>query len=181
MVSLDDEKAKHIADALGNETSKKILKFLADREASESEIASSLKMNLNTIEYNLNKLVKAGFVVKSKNFLWSEKGKKIEKYKLANKSILISPRASLAKSIVPVAVISAVFTYFIWFFTRANVQSNVPDVLTEKAASGIMAGSEAAGEIINSVSLSSLPVYVWFLFGALFALVVFLIINWRKL
>lgn len=179
MVSLDDEKAKHIADALGNNTSKKILKYLADRETSESQIASALKMNLNTVEYNLNKLVKAGFVVKAGKFFWSEKGKKIEMYKLANKSILISTRSTLAKSILPVAAITGLLAYIIYFFTGARQFAS--EEMISKGADEAVRVMTAAGEMTASSYFASIPTYMWFLLGAWLALVIFLIWNFKKL
>jgi len=117
-IGLDDDKAGHIAEVLKNKTCKKILDFLADtKEASEKDISDSLKMPINTIEYNLKKLIKGGFVVKTKNFFWSVKGKKIPMYKLARKHIIISPNKSLSlnylKSILPVIFALATIAIFI--------------------------------------------------------------------
>ncbi len=92
LMGLDDERAKDMAEVLGNKTCKKIIDFLAEtKEASEQDIATALGIPLNTTEYNLNKLKKSGLVVSSKNFFWSRKGRKIEMYQLAKKHIIISP------------------------------------------------------------------------------------------
>ncbi len=93
LVSLDDDSSKFLSEVLGNKTCKKIIDFLSERkEASEKDIADGLKIPLNTVEYNLGKLIKSGLVKKTSNFFWSVKGKKIPMYKLANKHIVISPR-----------------------------------------------------------------------------------------
>jgi uncharacterized secreted protein with C-terminal beta-propeller domain len=92
LMGIDDDRSKDIAEVLSNKTCKKILDHLSEaKEASEKEISDSLKMPINTVEYNLNKLIKSGLVEKTKNFFWSVKGKKIEMYKLAKKHIIISP------------------------------------------------------------------------------------------
>lgn len=107
MLDLDDENSKHIAEVIGNKTCKKIIDYLTDKkESSETEISESLKIPINTAEYNLNKLIRAGLIVKTKNFFWSVKGKKIDLYRLSRKHIIISPckRPSIKSlnSIVPV-------------------------------------------------------------------------------
>jgi len=107
------DEAGDIADVLKSKTSKKILDYLAEcREASEKDIADGLGMALNTIEYNLKKLIGSGLVKKTSNFFWSVKGKKIPTYKLARKHIVISPGKkpdlSVLKSILPVVLIAAI-------------------------------------------------------------------------
>ncbi|MBU0957730.1 MAG: beta-propeller domain-containing protein, partial [Nanoarchaeota archaeon] len=58
------------------------------------DISKGLSVPINTIEYNLQKLIKAGLVEKAKKHFWSVKGRKIDIYKLANKHIVISPKQS---------------------------------------------------------------------------------------
>ncbi|MCA9485686.1 MAG: helix-turn-helix transcriptional regulator, partial [Nanoarchaeota archaeon] len=91
-IDLNDPRAGKIADVLNSKTAKKILDLIADRgEMSGSDISNELDMPLNTVTYNLKKLVDAGLVGKSKKFFWSSKGKKMELYKVLNKQIIISP------------------------------------------------------------------------------------------
>ncbi|MDP2926063.1 MAG: beta-propeller domain-containing protein [Nanoarchaeota archaeon] len=117
MYGIDDERSKDIADVLGNKTCKKILNYLADiKEASEKDISDALNMPINTVEYNLKKLVKSGLVEKTKNFFWSVKGKKIQMYKLAKKHIIISPKSTRPnieklKTILPVVFIAAALLF----------------------------------------------------------------------
>ena len=111
LMGLDDEKAGSIAEILKSQTAKKILDFLGDiKEASEKDISDKLNMPINTVEYNLKKLVNSGLVDKSKNFFWSVKGKKISMYKLAKKHIIIGtkkPDVNYLRSILPVVLIAA--------------------------------------------------------------------------
>ncbi len=99
---LNDPRSGKIAEALSNKTAKKILHLLSEGELSGSEIAERLGAPLNTISYNLNKLVDAGLVERAKKFFWSSKGKRMEIYKLANKKIVISPRILTGRVIAPV-------------------------------------------------------------------------------
>jgi inhibitor of cysteine peptidase len=115
LMGMDD--AAEIADVLKNKTSRKILDYLADRkEASEKDIADGLNIPLNTVEYNLKKLISSRFVKKTGNFFWSVKGKKIPMYKLSRKHIVISPnkKPSLTalRSILPIILIAAILVAF---------------------------------------------------------------------
>jgi uncharacterized secreted protein with C-terminal beta-propeller domain len=121
LMGIDD--AGEVADVLKSKTSKRILDYLADeKEASEKDIADGLNMPINTVEYNLKKLIKAGFVKKSKNFFWSVKGKKIEVYKLARKHIIISPNKkkptmSYLKTLLPVMIAVLAIIALVALFT----------------------------------------------------------------
>ena len=69
LIDMDDKRSKKIAEVLGNKTSKKILDYLTDfSDKSEEDIAKALGLKINTIEYNLKKLLDAGLVEKTKNF-----------------------------------------------------------------------------------------------------------------
>jgi len=111
LIGLGDENSKNIAEVLSSKTSKKILDFLGDiKEASEKDIADGLGSPINTIEYNLKKLEKAGFIKKSPKFFWSVKGRKIPLYKLSNKHIIISPtrkpNLNYIKTLLPILFIA---------------------------------------------------------------------------
>lgn len=124
MLSLDDEKAKDLADVMGNKTCKRILSLLAEREISESDIAKELNQPMNTIEYNLKKLVSAGLVEKSKAFFWSVKGKKIPMYRLANKYIVIMPKSKIAlKVFLPVIAVIGLAAAGINYLSNKTIQS----------------------------------------------------------
>jgi len=131
LMGLNDDKAGHIAEVLKNKTCKRVLDYLADvKEASEKDIADALSIPINTVEYNLKKLVKSGLVEKTKNFFWSVKGKKIPMYKLARKHIIISPNKkpniNYIKSILPV-IILAVFAIFLVSLFMHPGQGDIED------------------------------------------------------
>ncbi|MFH1326858.1 MAG: beta-propeller domain-containing protein [archaeon] len=110
MMDIDDKRSKKIAEVMGNETCKKIIDYLTyNYEKSEEDIANALDMKINTVEYNLKKLLEAGLVDKATKFFWSKKGKKIMLYKLAKKHIVISPKntkinLTALKTIIPVII-----------------------------------------------------------------------------
>src|SRR3989344_3140778 len=113
LMGLGDENSKDIAEIMKSKSAKRIIDYLAERkEASEKEIADNIGMPLNTAEYNLNKLVKAGLVRKSDKIYWSEKGKRIGMYQMARNHIIISsdkkPSLSYLKSILPFIAVFAV-------------------------------------------------------------------------
>ncbi|MFA7708108.1 MAG: helix-turn-helix domain-containing protein [Candidatus Pacearchaeota archaeon] len=199
LVGLDDEKSGHIAEVLKNPTCKKILNFLGDiKEASEKDISDALKMPINTVEYNLNKLIKCGFIEKTKNFFWSVKGKKIPMYKLARKHIIISPSRSFnlsnLKSLLPVTLIFGVFALILksFFGIKDNfVQNFAPSI--EKAAAGASAETAVLKDVVLDDSIRAvsetnlnlslvdkilmLPPWVWFLVGALVGVIIYFIFR----
>jgi len=131
LMNLNDEISGYVAEALKNPTCKKILNLLGDvKEASEKDIADGLKMPINTVEYNINKLIKSALVEKTKYFFWSVKGKKIPMYKLARKHIIISPNKkpdiNYLKTILPVILIAAILVAIlsgIYLFPNQNIIS----------------------------------------------------------
>lgn len=109
VVSLEDEKAKEIAEVIKNKTCKKILNYLGEKEATETEIAQALNLPLSTVHYNLQLLKKSG-LIKSKDFYWSEKGKKVNIFEPARKLIVLAPKGterykSILSSILPLALV----------------------------------------------------------------------------
>jgi len=66
-IDLNDSRSSAIAEVMSNKTCKKIIELLAEKEMSESDIASSLGLPLNTVGYNIGKLLKAGLIEKNSN------------------------------------------------------------------------------------------------------------------
>ena len=133
LLGIDDKRSKDIAEVIGNPTCKKILNFLADeKEASVTDISNALNVPLNTIDYNIKKLVNTGLVEKVKNFFWSTKGRKIEVYKIAKKHIIISPKMSkpspaALRAILPVfaiLIIAAIIAAFFMFKPSVSDNNN---------------------------------------------------------
>src|SRR3989344_8112624 len=123
-IDLNDPRSAMIADVMSSKTAKKILNFLAESEKSASDIASELEMPLNTVTYNLDKLVSAGLVEKAKRFFWSSKGKKMDFYKVANKRIVISPR-TMSRAVVPIAVFAVIGIVLALILMQGNYENKV--------------------------------------------------------
>ncbi len=181
LFSLDDEKSKNLGEVISNKTARHIVNYLAEQEASEKDIADDLDIPINTVEYNLKKLLKAGVVEKSKNYFWSKKGKRIDMYNVVNKLIVIAPKNSFyskLKGIIPAFIVIGLISVFIaiWKNSHSAVQK-AEDMLTQEATNGAIRAFEAAG----TASSTSLPVWAWFLTGGVIAIVMLLIWNWKKL
>ncbi|MEN9626242.1 MAG: hypothetical protein RL557_570 [archaeon] len=131
LMGIDDENSKDIAEILKSKTAKKILDYLGDvKEASEKDLADKLGIPINTVEYNLKKLIKAGLVVPSGNFFWSVKGKKIPMYKLAKKHIIIGtkkPNLNMLKTLLPVVAVIVGLIALLVFFQSYAPEKNVYD------------------------------------------------------
>lgn len=188
LLSLDDDKTKHLADVLGNASCKKIIDLLAEKDQlSEKDIADELRVPMNTVEYNLKKLLKAELIEKSKKFFWSQKGKKIDTYTLSNKSIIISPKSqrvsSKLKAILPVAVISGIGALIIrqYFLAKETIRVAGDQSLKAFAESTPMATSINDLSQQTNLFSTSPQAWIWFLSGALLAILIFSILNWRKM
>lgn len=187
LFNLEDEEARNLGEVISNPTCKKICNFLAEKEASQSDISSNLDLPLNTVDYNIKKLVRAGLVEKSKDHFWSEKGKKIEMYKIANKLIVISPKKSSnvyskLKSVVPVVIISGLLTGFVsWYYKSGSVVQQVFDE-TSKSSSELLANTPTAGSgIASNIVQSSGNPWIWFAIGSLVAILGLVLWNWKRL
>jgi len=187
LVSLNDEKSKSIAEVIGSKTCKKIINYLAEtKEASQKDLSTALKIPLNTIEYNIKKLLDSGFIQKAKNFFWSKKGKKIIMYKLSKKSVIISHKKSNInkfKSILPAFILTAAGTFAIWVYEKL---SSVPQNLNQKYIPAIDESLRKATNFVESPAsdlsvISNMPLWIWFLAGSLIAITIISIVNWRKL
>ena len=141
-IDLDDPYTGKIAEVMSNRTCKKILNVLSEKEMSEGDIAKMLGIPLNTVEYNLNKLLNVKLIQKSEKYFWSERGKKIPVYKLADKKIVISSKTS-QKNYVPVLAVSFLFliiaavasVFIIQYFTPFEMKFpvfEIPEKTDEK-------------------------------------------------
>ncbi|MDD5253935.1 MAG: helix-turn-helix domain-containing protein [Candidatus Nanoarchaeia archaeon] len=180
MVSLDDKKAEELANIISNKTSRKILDYLSEKNASETDLVKELKMPASTVNYNIKALLKSN-LIEVKDFIWSGKGNKINIYKISNKTIVIAPKnktMTTLKEFLPAILISGVGSLLLYIYTKTY--QNIP-VVQEKlmyAAESMdfardMQTSYAQGNLLNPAS--------WFFIGAVFALLVFFLIKtWRS-
>jgi len=186
LMGLNNENSKYVADALKSKTCQKILDFLAEtKEASEKDISNALNIPLNTVEYNLKKLIKSKLVEKTKNFFWSVKGRKINMYKLAKKYIIISPNKtpslSYLKKILPVALIVGFFTMFIKYILQITFGSS--QIIGKKQFSQNLDTTAVATATKTKISfltkLITMSYWAYFFIGIILAGLIFLI--WKKI
>ena len=200
MVSLKEEKTKMIAEVINNKTCKKILNLLAEsykKELSQEDISKELKLPLNTVGYNIKKLVESSLIKESRNFFWSRKGKKIKMYKLSNKFIIIAPRkksSNILKGLIPTVLISGAAAFLIklyysgtnyviqkTFDSGIGVGEKTIDAVSSGGELGIESVTKRAPEFVNALNAVPSNVWLFFFLGALFGLLVFLILNWKNL
>lgn len=228
---MEDSKIKKISNVISNESCRKILDYLANKESTESELASKLNIPISTVHYNLQQLMETG-LIDAEEYHYSEKGKEVNHYRLANKYIIIAPKNTYGikeklKSILPVALIAGGVALVIQFTKRffasgqtIQVFSNTKQMLVretlitqQSAAAGISQNAMAkAASFANSMALNatqSVPetinntteyvtnpqvsiqtiinpasfwsnIALWFLAGALFALLIYFILSLKR-
>lgn len=188
LLSLEDTKIKKVSNVISNDSCRKILDYLSTKEATESELAEKLQIPISTVHYNLQQLMETG-LIESKEFHYSKKGKEVSHYKLANKYIIIAPKKTFGikeklKSILPVALIAV---------GAAGIIQLVANYFSKRAvAQEAFIAKSAIAERVTDISIVASPVPIetvtaipqnialWFLAGALFALLVYLIIGMLK-
>ena len=191
MVNLGDEKAKEISEVIGNKTCVRILDLLADGDLVVSDIAKKLKMPINTVDYNIKKLVKAGLIEKASHF-WSVKGKRMPTYRVSNRKIIISPRKSVAKVFGWMIGLTGLMALTIREFFGVSVSYMAGDMavsskmLADGGREAVIASLESAPVILEGAEaggvglISYFPVmspWSWFLIGAWFAIFLFFVVT----
>jgi DNA-binding transcriptional ArsR family regulator len=193
LVSLKQNKAKQLAQVISNESCRKILDYLAEKEATESELSEKLNIPISTVHYNLQQLQTSGLVA-AEEFHYSEKGKEVNHYKLLNKYVIIAPKSIFGikeklKSVLPVVLIIGAAAGFIqFFFKKAMFGTKLAAPIAEEFAveeavptAADLAAETApkAAEIVTTAPAAQSFV-MWFLIGALSALVIYLFIDWIR-
>lgn len=178
LVSLKEQKAKKLAQVISNPTCRKILDYLATKEATETEISKALNIPISTVHYNLTQL-KESKLVEVEEFHYSEKGKEVDHYKLANKYIIISPKESSnfiekLKTLIPTTLI-LVASIGIWQF----IKNNFAEQATLKATPMLESVAEAP-PVAFDMAIEPVKQAVWpyFVYGAIAALAVYILTDW---
>ncbi len=172
LVSLKEEKARKLAKVISNASCRKILDFLASKEATETELSKKLNLPISTVHYNLKHLTEAGLVV-VEEFHYSSKGKEVNHYKLANKYIIIAPKSTFGikerlKRVLPVALLVGASAFVIQIVRMGT--GRVASFGAAKEA--VAAGAPDAFRAASPVS----PIW-WFLAGALLTIVIYLVLD----
>jgi len=183
LVSLEESKAKKLAQIVSNDTCRKILEHLAKKESTETELSKELDMPISTAHYNLKMLVENG-LVKAEEFHYSEKGKTVNHYSLANKFIIIAPAGteslpSKLKKFLPAALVLTAASGFIYFLSNLAAYSAPYGITAQKTADAGVAQTAGALKvaqteaIVGPVQAAAPDIAIWFLIGGLSALTVY--------
>jgi predicted transcriptional regulator len=181
LLSLEEGKAKKLANVIGSDACRKILDFLAQQSATETQISTKLSMPLSTVHYNIQQLLKAG-LVKADEFHYSEKGREVDHYSIANKYIIIAPKsveglAQKLKRVLPVfafvAVTGAVLDTLSRFFGITQASKAAEPLPREVASGAVQEGVRSAADYSETVVASGPTIGLWFVLGALVALAVY--------
>ncbi|MBI2546256.1 helix-turn-helix transcriptional regulator [Candidatus Woesearchaeota archaeon] len=175
LVSLKEDKAKKLAQVIANDSCKKILEHLTQRDATETELAKKLDIPLSTVHYNLKQLVDSGLVI-SDEYHYSSKGKTINHYKLASKYIIIAPKSTFGlkerlKGILPVLGIGLVATAFIKYYTTIQESFSIDE------AAPMMARSADFAQEAYMMQPAADYTWLWFLVGFLLSLALYLALQ----
>ena len=187
LVSLSDKKSKKIAEVISNETARKILDYLGEKnKVSPIELSKKLNVPISTITYNLKLLSEYGLIIKEDE-VWSDKGRKVSLYSIAKKMILIVPKGfdwkDSLKKILPVFLLGTLATFGTWIYEKFYLVSRA--VVTEDSA--ILADEEVTKEFLlessnDAISLTQNTNYWPYVLGVtLFITLIILIIElWRN-
>jgi DNA-binding transcriptional ArsR family regulator len=172
LVSLGDERVKEISEVIGSKSCNKILDLLAEEELSVSEISRRLNLPMNTVDYNVKKLLKSGLIDSSSSW-WSVKGKRMPSYKISNRKIIISPKKSIAGKFLWVLGITGLAALSIREFVpkESAVEHVARDVFA--LSPNIESIALDSGFVPASSYWASLNPWSWFLIGAWFAVFLF--------
>lgn len=183
LVSLEEEKAKALAQVLSNDTSRKILDMLSKTDkATESDIAKELKIPLSTVHYNVSMLVKAD-LVSDNYFNYSEKGKKVVHYALSNKYVIIAPKKTeilkeKLKQFLPVVLITTAISVgikYLWPTTNQLAYGVMADSAIAESQDVAAKMLTRAGEPVYNSFASNQDFAVWFLLGSVSAILIYFV------
>lgn len=200
LVSLKEDKAKELAQVISNPSCRQILDYLADNDdTTETDLSKKLNIPISTVHYNMKHLVAAKLVT-ADEFHYSEKGKEVNHYKLANKYIIIAPKTTYGikeklKSILPISLLALAGAATIQLFTRPAMFGAMK-ASNDLAVPMLQAADEAAKEFVEEAAvrtaaeiapaapiqaIQSAPNYaLWFLFGSIFVIILVIIFELIK-
>ncbi len=191
LVDLNDDKTKKLAETITSDTSRKILDYLTEKDDTESNISEKLALPISTVHYHLHKLMEAGLIL-VEQFHYSQKGKEINHYKLANKYIIIAPskisqlgiREKL-RNIFPATLICIGIAGIIKTIDYFKTQTiSASGLLMQKSAAPLAklpvkeAAQNFASDLVfesTSSVIKSPDLALWFLIGSISAILIYLI------
>jgi len=188
MVSLEENKSKKLALAISSDTARKLLDRLTNGPATESALADELGIPISTVHYNLRNLIDSG-LIKADEFHYSDKGKEVNHYSLANKFIIIAPKMVQGMSLrlrraIPVLLVGILGSGILYFVNRPVFSPSIP-LMTKVADAGNVLSEGASAPaafspVVSTFSLLSHSAYLWFFVGIIIAVLANLLIDWLR-
>lgn len=202
LVSLEEDKAKKLAQVISNDSCRRILDYLAKKKATETEISQALSLPLSTVHYNLKHLVD-NRLVEASEFHYSEKGREVLHYSLSNKYVIITPKGvsesfkdklkSIIGAVASVGFIAIALQYIPNMFSSVQktamesvapaalqkgaerIAENAPSLMAESAQDSSFQAMSAA-----QATQAYQPVWPWFVLGAIICLMFYLLFEYIR-
>ncbi|NLM29684.1 MAG: helix-turn-helix transcriptional regulator [Methanomicrobiales archaeon] len=99
VVQPGDERAQKIARAMASQTANAVIQAFGGGPLTSSEVARAMGIPITTASYHIENLLDAG-VLEVMETRWSEKGREVKVYGLANQVLIIAPPASDLESVL---------------------------------------------------------------------------------
>ena len=99
VVQPGDERAQKIARAMASQTANAIIQAFGGGPLTSSEVARQMKIPITTASYHIENLLDAG-LLEVMETRWSEKGREVKVYGLANQVLIIASPASDLRSVL---------------------------------------------------------------------------------
>ena len=146
-----------------------------------------LNLPISTVHYHLQKLQEAN-LISAQEFHYSQKGREVLHYKLANKYIIIAPKhvsglKEKLKGILPAALAALGISAVIKLVQRFSHAVPVTETMQYAADSSESMIADVAPEMALKIAaeapiVQSQPdIAVWFLVGSLAALVIYVVVD----
>ncbi len=183
LVDLNEPKTKKLAETITSDTSRKILNHLAEKEETEANIAKMLDLPISTVHYHLQKLQEAHLIT-AKEFHYSQKGREVLHYKLANKYIIIAPQhvsglKEKLKGILPTVIVALGISAIIKFIQSSSQAVPAMEAIESVTADAAPQFAMKAAEIIPQ-AVTQPDIALWFLVGSFTALLIYVIVELIK-
>ncbi|MCE5338538.1 MAG: helix-turn-helix domain-containing protein [Methanomicrobiaceae archaeon] len=94
-----DERAQKIARAMASQTANAVIQAFGDGPLTSSEVARAMAIPITTASYHIENLLNAG-LLEVMETRWSEKGREVKVYGLANQVLIIASPVSDLRSVL---------------------------------------------------------------------------------
>lgn len=94
-----EERAQKIARAMASQTANEVIQAFSAGPMTSSEVARQMEIPITTASYHIDNLLGAGLIEVTET-RWSEKGREVKVYGLANQVLIIAPQDSDLRSVL---------------------------------------------------------------------------------